>query len=256
MGKKAQKNGFFANVYANRLIYELSTSYYVDDYAVYLWDLREGTPDSIELCDEWIYPGLEMLIPSESEFRYFKSEFDLHFNPKTLFDTLYLKTDYMDEIDPGKEFFEISDYIYPLKSRLKITLKPRLQYELKDKVSAYYTTDFKNFSYSGGEWNGDKFVISTRTLGKYTLLPDTIPPTIRVVQQNRDHFRCYIRDKGSGIKDYRLLINDEWVLMNFDPKRNYIWSEKLDKSKPFNGNLELKVRDNVNNEKIYQTTIN
>lgn len=256
MGKRAEQNGYFANVHANRLVYELSTSYYVDDYAVYLWDLRQGTPDSIQLCEEWIYPGLEMIVPSESEFRYYKSEFDLHFSRKTLFDTLYLKTDYMDEIDPGKEFFEISESIYPLKRRLKITLKPRLEYELKDKVSAYYTSNFKNFSYSGGQWEGNKFVLSTRSFGKYTLLPDTVPPTIRVVQQNRDHFRCYIRDNRSGIKDYQLRINDEWVLMNFDPKRNYIWSEKLDKSIPFSGKLELKVRDNVNNEKIYQTTIN
>jgi hypothetical protein len=50
-------------------------------------------------------------------------------------------------------------------------------------------------------------------------------------------------------------VNGEWVLMNHDPKNNYLWSEKLEKSKPFAGNLELKVRDNVNNEKIYQTTL-
>jgi hypothetical protein len=256
MGKKAAQNGYFANVYANRLVYELSTSYYVNDYAVYLWDLREGTPDSIEMCDEWIYPGLEMTVPSESEFSYFKSEFNLHFNAKTLFDTLYLKTDYMDEIDPGKEFFEISDDIYPMKRSLRITLKPRLHYAQRDKVAAYFTTDFKNFGYQGGDWVGNQFVFSTRTFGKYTLLPDTIPPTIKVVQQNRDHFRCYIRDERSGIKDYELKVNDAWVLMNYDPKRNYIWSEKLDKTKPFSGKLELKVWDNVNNEKIYQTTIN
>ena len=256
MGKKAENNGFFTHVYANRMSYELSSSYYVNNYSVYLWDLRSGMPDSIEMCGEKIYPGLEMIIPSESDFKYYKSEFDLHFYAKTLFDTLYLKTDYMDELAADKEFFEISEDIYPLKKNMKITLKPKLTYQHKEKVSAYYTTDLNNFSFQGGEWVKDKFELMTRTLGKYTLLADTMPPKIKVVQQNRDYFRCYITDDLSGIKDYELYINDRWVLMNYDPKRDYIWSEKLDKSLPFTGNLKLKVRDNVNNEKIYSTTIN
>ena len=255
MGKKAENNGFFATVYANRMTYELSSSYYVNDYSVYLWDLRTGTPDSIELCGEKIYPGLEMIVPSESEFKYFKSEFDLHFFSKSLFDTLYLKTDYMDEWDNDKEYFEISEDIYPLKKNFTIKLKPKRRYKYPEKVAAYYTSDLKNFSYQGGVWKSSNFELSARTLGKYTLLMDTIPPRIRVVQQNRDYFRCYISDDLSGIKDYELYIDEEWVLMNHDPKRNYIWTEKLDKSKPFSGKLELKVRDNVNNERIYSTTL-
>jgi hypothetical protein len=256
MGKKADNNGYFAHVYANRMSYELSSGYYVNDYSVYLWDLRTGIPDSIELCGEMIYPKLEMTVPSNTEFRYFKDEFDLHFYSKTLFDTLYLKTDYMDELMDNREIFEISEDIYPLKKNMIVRLKPKLQYQHKDKISAYHTTDLKNFSHQGGVWKKDRFEFYTRTLGKYTLLPDTIAPKIRVVQQNSDHFRCYITDERSGIKDYELTINGQWILMNYDPKRNYIWSEKLEKSKPFSGNLELKVRDNVNNEKIYQTTIN
>ncbi len=255
MNKKAEHNGYFAHVYTNRMSYELSSSYYVNDYSVYLWDLRSGIPDSIELCGEMIYPEIEMAVPSETEFKYFTSEIDLHFYSKTLFDTLYLKTDYIDELANDKEFFEISEDIYPLKKNMKITLKPKLTYANKEKISAYYTTDLKNFSYQGGAWVNDNFEITTRTLGKYTLLEDTIPPKIKVVQQNRDYFRCYITDKMAGIKDYELFVDGNWVLMNYDPKRNYIWAEKLDKSKPFSGNLELKVRDNVNNEKVYSTTL-
>ncbi len=255
MDNKAEHNGFFANVYANRMRYELSSSYYVNDYSVYLWDLRTGIPDSIEMCGKKIYPGLEMIVPSESDFNYFKPEFDLHFYKKTLFDTLYLKTDYMDELANDKEFFEISENIYPLKQNMKVSLKPKMSYPNKEKVSAYYTTNLKNFSFQGGKWVNNKYEFRTRTLGKYTLLADTVPPRIKVVQQNKDHFRCYISDKMSGVKDYELTINGKWVLMNYDPKRNYIWTEKLDKSIPFSGKLELKVRDNVNNEKIYTTTL-
>lgn len=255
MGKKAEHNGYFAHVFANRMNYELSTSYYVNDYSVYLWDLRTGIPDSIELCGEIIYPGMEMMVPSNTEFRYYKDEFDLHFYSKTLFDTIYLKTDYMDELVDNREVFEIGEDVYPINRNLKVILKPSLEYKHKNKVAVYYTTDLKNFSYQGGEWKNRQFEFLTRTLGKYTLLPDTIPPEIRVVQQDREHFKCFITDKLSGIKDYEFTVNGVWVLLNYDPKNNYLWSEKLDKYKPFAGTLELKVRDNVNNEKVYQTTI-
>jgi hypothetical protein len=255
MGKKAEENGYFAHVFANRMSHELSPSYYVDDYAVYLWDLQSGTPDSIHLCNDVIYPKLEMTVPSGVDFSYYKDEFDLHFNAKTLYDTLYLKTDYVDELIDNQEFFEISEDIYPLKKAMKVSLKPKLPYKNKDKISAYYTTNLKNFSYQGGSWKNERFEFPTRTLGRYTLLADTVPPKISIVQQNQHKFRCYITDDRSGIKDHELVIDGEWVLMNYDPKRNYIWSEKLEKDKPFQGKLELKVRDNVNNEKIYSTTL-
>jgi hypothetical protein len=255
MGKKAEENGYFAHVFANRMSHELSPSYYVDDYAVYLWDLQSGTPDSIHLCNDVIYPKLEMTVPSGVDFSYYKDAFDLHFNAKTLYDTLYLKTDYVDELIDNQEFFEISEDMYPLKKAMKVSLKPKLSYKNKDKISAYYTTNLKNFSYQGGSWKNERFEFRTRTLGRYTLLADTVPPKISIVQQNQHKFRCYITDDRSGIKDYELVIDGEWVLMNYDPKRNYIWSEKLEKDKPFQGKLELKVRDNVNNEKIYSTTL-
>ena len=41
MGHREANNGYFARVFANRMEYELSTSYYVNDYAVYLWDTAQ-----------------------------------------------------------------------------------------------------------------------------------------------------------------------------------------------------------------------
>ena len=256
MGHREENNGYFATVYANRMVHELSTSYYVNNYAVYLWDLRKGLPDSIDICGTKIYPKIEMMVPSASEFKYYQPRLDLIFHKNSLFDTLYLKTDYLNELDDDREYFEISDPIVPLNHSMTVILKPLLHYDQPSKVSAYYTTDLRNFSYSGGNWKGDDFEFSTNTFGKYTLLEDTIPPHIHVVEQDRNHFRCYITDKHSGIKDYRLTIGGEWVLLNYDPKRDYFWSEKLDETKPFQGDLELKVVDNVNNEKIYSAKIN
>ena len=155
-----------------------------------------------------------------------------------------------------KSFLRLAIRLYHSTGSIKVVLKPLLKYDQPSKVSAYYTENLRDFSYSGGEWKGDEFEFFTNALGKYTLLEDTVPPSIRVIEQNRDHFRCYITDKLSGLKDYNLTVNGEWVLLNYDPKRNYFWSEKLDESKPFQGDLELKATDEVNNEIIYSTKIN
>ncbi len=246
-----------SHLYTNRLKYHLPPEYRVDDTWVYLWNLRKGIPDSIQTSQKVIIPGIDVLVPSGLNFTYYQPVYDIHFYKSTLFDTLYINTEYISELADDREFFMIDDNIYPLQKNMKVVLKPKKIYKYKNKLSAYRTPDLKHYYYAGGRLSNseNELVFTTRTLGTYTLLMDTIPPSIKVVQQNRDHFRCYIRDTRSGIKSYRLTIGGDWVLLKADPKRNYYWSEKFDKTKPFKGDLELKVIDQVNNIKTYKTKI-
>ncbi|MDZ7608533.1 MAG: M23 family metallopeptidase [Cyclobacteriaceae bacterium] len=97
MDKKSSDSNI-SKVYANRRTADLKPSYYVGEYGVYLWDMRRGIPDSVGMTNGTIYPELEMIVPAGSDFKYYKDAFTLHFYTRTLFDTLYLKTDYMDEL--------------------------------------------------------------------------------------------------------------------------------------------------------------
>jgi hypothetical protein len=139
----------------------------------------------------------------------------------------------VDELIDNQEFFEISEDIISAQKNNESQSKTKTPLQNKDKISAYYTTNLKNFSYQGGSWKNERFEFRTRTLGRYTLLADTVPPKISIVQQNQHKFRCYITDDRSGIKDHELVIDGEWVLMNYDPKRNYIWSESWKKTSHF-----------------------
>ncbi len=256
MAKKAENNGYYATVHSGLFKYEIGTSYYINDHSVYLWDLRNGLPDSIVTCEEVIYPEVEMMIPSESEFIYYQPMFDVKFPNKSLFDTLFMVSDYKLEASENKEYFKISDPVYPLKRAIEVQLKPALSYKNREKVAAYYTNNYKSFWYQGGQWSEDEvFEFNTNELGTYTLLEDTIPPSLRIIQKNRDRITFYSRDNLSGIKDFHLTINNEWVLVYYDQKRNYFWTEKLDKNKPFKGEVKLSVTDMVNNEKMYTSTI-
>jgi hypothetical protein len=46
------------------------------------------------------------------------------------------------------------------------------------------------------------------------------------------------------------------VLMHYDYKTQMIWSEKLDPTKPFVGEVRVVVTDNAGNQKVYTSKIN
>ena len=93
-----------------------------------------------------------------------------------------------------------------------------------------------------------KIKFSVTGPGKYTLMKDEVPPTIKELSRSGTRISFRIQDKESGIKEFRAELNGEWLLMNYDSKRNLIWSERLDKKTNLKGNFSLKVLDNAGNE--------
>ena len=66
-----------------------------------------------------------------------------------------------------------------------------------------------------------------------------------------------ISDELSGIDQFRVFVNGEWTLMQYDYKRALIWSDKLDPETPFEPGSEviLQVRDRAGNVGEVVTTI-
>ena len=112
-----------------------------------------------------------------------------------------------------------------------------------------------NPSFVGGDWKENYIQFDTRSYGTYTLLADSIPPKVQPLILNRDELVFKITDELSGIQSYNMYMNGEWVLMNYDPKKDLIWAEKPNSKYVYSGKLELKVTDNTNNETIYTTNL-
>lgn len=242
-----------ATVYANRMAYELAPAYIQNGNAVYLWDLRVSLPDSADACEEMQRFNFKAMVPSVNEYNLFLPEMDLHFPANTLFDTLYLKTGYREERD--KEIFTISEDFQPLSSSMYVTLKPNKVYPDKNRTHVYSYGGNGSYGWEGGRWEGEKMSFRTKNLGDYTILTDSVPPFIKPVRVNTSDLSFQISDNLSGIGSFNAFVNDEWVLMNYDHKRKAIWSEKLDKSKPFKGAVVLKVTDQAGNETVYKTNL-
>jgi hypothetical protein len=224
--------------------------------AVYLWDMRDGIPKTLRIENEVSELPYKAMIPPGGNQQYADERLTINFPSYALFDTLYLTTSYKVDSAKNQEVFSFGDPLAPLRKSVNVILKPALTYDKKDSYAAYELDSRGNTSYAGGEWVGDTFSFSTRDFGSYVLLADTDKPEVSVLTMNRDDIKFRISDALSGISEFNCYVNGEWILMNYDYKRNLLWSEKKSPSVKFTGEVKLVVTDNVNNKNIYITKIN
>ncbi len=238
-----------AAIHANRMVYEQKPQYSHPKGAVYLWDMKWGLPDSIRIGQEIWQFNYRAMVPSTSVFNLFTQEANIHFPRGSLFDTLYLQTSYWQ--DELKEVFDIGEDVVPLRRNIAVSLKPKRQYPNKNKTHVYSISNNGNYNFEGGTWENRNIKFNTRNFGSFTLLVDTIPPTVNVRRISKEEISFIIKDELSGIYSYEAHLNGAWLLMHYDYKRNLIWSDRLDRKNPLVGDLNIKVLDQAGNEYIY-----
>lgn len=124
---------------------------------------------------------------------------------------------------------------------------------LDDKLRPSYTSTYKR---------GNIFTSRTRNLGTYTLVKDTVSPTIRTKNfkekqwlNNYQYLSVHIADDLSGVDTYYATLNGEWILMEYEPKNNtltYNFDDKIaDQTQCV---LKVTVTDNVGNESSLSTS--
>jgi murein DD-endopeptidase MepM/ murein hydrolase activator NlpD len=142
--------------------------------------------------------------------------------------------------------FDASDYSIDEQKQLFIA-------RLDDKLRPSHLNTYKRAGI---------FTARTRNLGTYTLAKDTVPPVIRTKNfkekqwlNNYKYLSVYISDDLSGVDTYSATLNGEWILMEYEPKRNtltYNFDDKiLDKKQCV---LKVTVTDNVGNQNTLTTS--
>jgi hypothetical protein len=223
-------------------------SYTHQSKTVFLYNLKAGLPDSLSFCGITRRLNFSHIIPSGVDYVFSNRHLDIKFNKESLFDTLFLKTDYQ------RDVFTVQDVFTTFFGPVQITLRP--QAEILDKErSAVYAVGGKSRRYAGGVWNGNSITFTTKNPGKFTILTDTKPPTIKLLSKSPAQVKFTIRDDLSGIASFRAEVNGEWLLMKYEHKSALIYSEKLDKTIPLSGDLVLKVKDQAGNEATYKVKI-
>ena len=172
----------------------------------------------------------------------FYEDFNLNFDVKN--DTLFLHTD----IVPAHTNFtiEIEDH------KFSETQKDKLFIGSLGSSKIGYNYTFRK---------GDVFSTKVKTLGKYALVLDVIPPKISIAKSiqgkwltNNKFIQFTIADDLSGIKSYNGYLNGNWILFEYDNKTKKITHNFSDGIVAEGANeLKIIVVDNCGNSTIFET---
>ncbi|MFV5695085.1 M23 family metallopeptidase [Flavobacterium sp. LB3P122] len=171
----------------------------------------------------------------------FYEDFDMNFDVKN--DILYLH----DDTVPAHSTFTISieDNKYNEAQREKIFIG---------------LIDGKKVTYNSTYRKENVFNIKVKTLGKYSLVLDTIAPTITIAKpiegkwlSGQKTIQLTINDSLSGIKSYNGYLNGNWILFEYDNKTKKLIHNFSDGIVGEGDNhLKVDVIDNVGNSTIFE----
>jgi hypothetical protein len=230
----------------------LEPAYLNSATSVFLLDLRNGIPDSITTCSGTVFPRTKSTVVPGQAFTFYSDFAEISFSDQAVYDTLYFSASYKQE--DSLEHFSIGSAFLPLKRSLRVSLQPSFTYPDRARTSVYRVNG-RSFAYEGGTWQNNRMNFFLREFGTYTLLTDTVPPTIAPVQVNRYTARFKIRDNLSGIGSYEATLNGQWILMNYDEKTALVAPEPLVKGQPLAGTFILTVTDRSGNKTTYNHII-
>ncbi|WP_369753298.1 M23 family metallopeptidase [Flavobacterium sp. WC2409] len=172
----------------------------------------------------------------------FFEDFNMNFDVKG--DTLYLHDDSV-----------------PVFSSFTITIEDSsFSEEQKGKVFIAHI-DNGRVGYNATQRKDNVFTAKVRSLGKYALKMDTVPPTISIANpiegkwiSAQNTIQLSINDYGSGIKSYNGYLNGNWILFEYDNKTKKITHNFSDGVVAEGANdLKVVVVDNVGNSTTFET---
>lgn len=144
----------------------------------------------------------------------------------TFYDDLYFKYERKDP--PAKAITPLHvlhDHLTPLhlQSQLKIDLPDEMPERLREKALIVRIEPNGSPSPIGGKLVDSMLTASIKALGQFTVMVDTVPPTItnldlRADMKGRESFNLQVKDDFSGVGKYTGTINGEWILLEYEPK--------------------------------------
>lgn len=233
----------------------INCAYVKDHQAVYLWDLRNGLPDSI-LINGLVHKFLfKALLSPDKVTQHYDDHMNIHFQKSTLYDTLPLQIKYSaDTKRKNGLVYQINNYFTPIYSEYFVTLKTTEAIENKAKCAAYVMSDNGGLRYLGGKWSDNIFDFKTKYLGKFVLRADITAPEIKPIGKTPYNIKFEIDDYPAGIETFSATLNGEWILFHYEHKKRLIWIDNPE-NKILKGELILTVKDKVGNSKIYSTKL-
>jgi hypothetical protein len=205
-------------------------------------------------------------VAAGKEFSFFKPNifkapnFELHMEANSLYEPLNFMYNTEDSVE---SIFGVVHQVHtdkiPVHKKYVLSIKASIPSRIDDKVYIAKKDKNNNFWYMGGSWRNGFLRTKVREFGDFCIVADTIHPEIKGVNiypgkvfNTQTTIKCTIKDKNSGIKSYRGKIDDKWILMDYDYKKNLLRFDIEKNISKGEHTFTLKVIDNVGNTTNYK----
>ncbi len=200
------------------------------------------------------------LLPYREENIVNTSSLYLYFPKRCLYENLYLK--YTASVDRSANIYSsvhhIHHYTVPVHRYFDIGIRPTgLPDSLRSKAFIAFCDHKNRVTNCGGKWKEGRLLAKVRDLGDYCIMTDTEPPRIRIVNfqynmkgYNKMSFKItdnYNTARNVRYLDYQATIDDQWILMEYDAKKDLLAYRFDEKVGPGEHTLLLKVTDSRGN---------
>jgi hypothetical protein len=197
--------------------------------------------------------------------KYFiKAKKDINFekdNMSVFFPAGTFYEDFNFNFDVTNDTLILHDNTVPVHSNFTITIEDTKHTEVQREKLYIATLDGAKVSYNLTYRKEAVFTTKLKTLGKYTLVLDTISPRISIAKpiegkwlSDKKNIQLTISDSQSGIKSYNGYLNGNWVLFEYESKTKKITHNFSDGIVTEGANdLKVVVLDNVGNSTIFET---
>jgi hypothetical protein len=150
---------------------------------------------------------------------------------RCLYDSLHLneQESTASEKDLVSDLYQFGNSGIPLADTMIVRIKPNKSIDLKQKLLMRWS-ERDDFEVKKPEWLRDWATASFRNFGTFSLVLDTIPPTIRVpgIIENANLHRSsriavLVQDNYKKIKNFRATLDGNWLLFSNDKARAFIY---------------------------------
>ncbi|AZQ61195.1 M23 family metallopeptidase [Flammeovirga pectinis] len=229
---------------------QVKPAYRIGKHNIYLWDLRNGLPEVCTTTSDTLSTNLKHVIPSGVEFTYFDPIATFHFKEHTLFDTLYLQA------EETPQLLHIENYYTPLHAPVYINYKVKDSKLISPHHFMYRRDKDGDLEFIGGTWEGNAISFKTKILGTFEVHQEVTPPIITPLKQwKSNQLRFTIEDDESGISKYSATLNGQFILLEYDAKKDFIQTRLLHKSDRLKGDFKMIIEDRAGNISEYSKVI-
>ncbi len=195
------------------------------------------------------------LVKAQKDNIYASKNVSVTFPANTFYEDFYMNFDVKNGI------LKLHKDTVPVYANFSVSFVDSLSTEKEREKMFIGLISGKKINYYNTKKNKNSFNIYTKSLGEYTLLKDTIAPTLKILKNiegkwisNQKELQFLVSDDLSGVKSYDGFLNGKWILFEYESKSKKIthhFSDGIvDEGK---NDLKVVVTDNVGNSTIFET---